>query len=107
MICLQQITFSTQYVQKRTNPLTFFIKKCITFWSDRDIFDEASIAYMRQVIVQPALIPPLAIPNVPYASPSLPPKVQMVSPSKPYYELPAGLMTLVQVRNSNKKERDH
>lgn len=78
-----------------------FLKKCITFWSDRDIFDEASIAYMRQVLVQPPLIPPLAIPNVPYASP-LAPKVQMVSPSKPYYELPAGLMTLIQVRNNNK-----
>ncbi|CEI98350.1 hypothetical protein RMCBS344292_12459 [Rhizopus microsporus] len=70
------------------------VTKCITFWSDRDIFDEASIAYMRQVIVQPALISQPAIPNVPNDSPSLPPKVQMVSPSKPYYELPAGLMTL-------------
>ncbi|KAI9259890.1 hypothetical protein BY458DRAFT_516958 [Sporodiniella umbellata] len=74
------------------------VTKCITFWSDRDIFDHETILKLKQSVAGSTLLPPLSIPQVPYTSPQsfTPPiKIQMVTPPKPYYELPAGIMTLM------------
>ncbi|KAG1142944.1 hypothetical protein G6F37_008863 [Rhizopus arrhizus] len=72
--------------------------KCITFWGDRDIFDHETLIQMKQSVTGPTLFPPLSIPQAPYTPPSqpLPIKIQMIPPSRPYFELPAGIMASMQ-----------
>jgi hypothetical protein len=83
--------------------------KCITFWGDRDIFDHETLIQMKQSVTGPTLFPPLSIPQTPYTPPSqpLPIKIQMIPPSRPYFELPAGIMASMQVSFTNNNNSKH